>query len=408
MNFTKDWIMAQFPLIANHPQLSYLDSAASSQKPKVVLEAMKHYNEWTHANIHRGAYGLSIQATARYEQARERVASFIHAKQAEEIIFTKGTTESINLVAFSAGMSLLKQGDEVVISLAEHHSNIVPWQQLKQLVGIELKILEVDEEGRIITDQLKEVITEKTKFVAFTHVSNALGTKQPVEEIVRRAKEVGAYTLIDVAQSIPHQPIDVQALDVDFLAFSGHKIFGPTGIGVLYGKLDLLNQMMPYQTGGDMIEYVELQSSTFAPVPQKFEAGTQPIEAAIGLHAALDFVESVGYSSIQAHEKELLAYATQKLEALPFITIHGPKELSEKTGVISFSVTDVHPHDVASILDSYHVAIRAGHHCAQPLMKFLKVPATSRMSFSIYNTHEDIDSAIEALSQVRRWLGFGS
>lgn len=408
MTFDRQWIEETFPLLANHPDLSYLDSAASAQKPASVIEAMERYNTHTHANIHRGAYKLSVEATALYEGVRSQAARFIGAARPEEIIFTKGTTEGLNLLAHSFGWTFLEPGDEVAVSLAEHHSNILPWQQLVRFRGIRLKFLPVTPEGVVDVDRLDEVISRKTKLVSIARATNALGIRQPVEAVVAAARKAGARVCLDAAQSIPHEPLDVQALDVDFAVFSGHKMYGPTGIGVLYGRHGLLEQMVPYQTGGDMIDYVEQQSATFAPVPQKFEAGTQPIEAVIGLGAAMDFMEAIGWETLEKQEQGLLAYAMERLQALPYITVYGPKDPARKVPVAAFNIEGVHPHDAASILDDGGVAIRAGHHCAQPLMKALGLHATCRMSLAIYNTRQDIDKLVDGLARTRELLGYGS
>ncbi len=403
-----NWAKEQFPLIKNNTDICYLDSAATTQKPMCVIDAVSDYNKTTHSNIHRGLYELSMNATKMVDDVRGKVRELINAKKTEEIVFTKGTTDSFNLLAFSYGETNIEKGDEIVISVAEHHSNILPWQQLCKRKGAILKYLPVDDSGKIIVDKLDEVITDKTKLVSVTMTSNALGTKQPVKEIIRKAHLVGALIALDGAQSVPHEKVDVTKLDCDFLAFSAHKMFGPTGVGVLYGKSELLEQMSPYQTGGDMIEYVELFSSTYAPVPTKFEAGTPNIEGIVGFGAAIDFINKVGYDAIVEREKSLTKYAYEKLGELDIITIHGTDNLEDRGSVISFSIKDVHPHDVATILSNDGVCIRAGHHCAQPLMKRLCVPSTTRASFSIYNTYEDIDRLVESVKQVRKWLGYES
>ncbi len=405
MNDKITWGKSQFPLI-NNKEIVYLDSAATTQKPSMVIARLAEYNESSHANIHRGAYSLSIEATDLYDEVRKKVAGLISAKSKDEIIFTKGTTDSFNLLAFSVGESFINEGDEIVISLAEHHSNILPWQALARRRGAVLKYLPVDDEARIIVDELENIITEKTKFVSVTMVSNAIGTVQAVREVIRRAREVGAFIALDGAQSVPHMKVDVQDLDCDFLAFSAHKMFGPTGVGVLYGKKELLEQMEPYQTGGDMIEYVELFESSYAPVPTKFEAGTPNIEGVVGFGAAIDFINELGIENIYDFEKELTKYAYEKISALDHIMVHGARNIDDRGSVISFSVEDVHPHDVATVLDNYGICLRAGHHCAQPLMKRLGLPSTTRASFSIYNKKEDIDKLCESLKEVRRWLGY--
>jgi len=408
MKATKAWVEAQFPLIRHHASLVYLDSAATTQKPDQVIKRISKYNRQEHANIHRGVYDLSQKATTAYDQVRQQVKYLISARKDEEIVFTKGTTESLNLIAYSYGMPMLSEGDEVVLSIAEHHSNILPWQQLVKNKKAVLKYLPVDLEGRIMESAIDTVITEKTKIVSVTMVSNAFGTLQPIASIIKRAHEVGAVVVLDGAQSVPHKKVDVKALDADFLVFSSHKMFGPTGVGVLYGKYALLEKMMPYQTGGDMIEYVEEQTSTYAPIPQCFEAGTPNIEGIIGFGEAIRFIEQIGYDFIYKEEMRLTKYAYDQLSHLSHIQIYGPIHIEDRGPVISFNVEDVHPHDVTTILDQDHIAIRAGHHCAQLLMKRIGLPSTCRVSFAIYNTTEDIDQLIESLKKVRKWLGYES
>lgn len=397
-----------FPLIRDGADLVYLDTAATAQKPKTVIETMAAYNRSSHANIHRGVYQLSQQATEAYDGVREQVKQLINAQRSEEVVFTKGTTESFNLLAHSYGLQNLRAGDEVVISLAEHHSNILPWQQVCKFTGASLVYLPVADDGRIMDSAIDTVITNKTKIVAITMVSNAFGTVQPVEAIIKRAHDVGAVVALDGAQAVPHMAVDVRALGADFLAFSAHKMFGPTGVGVLYGKYQHLEAMMPYQTGGDMIEYVEEQSATFAPVPTKFEAGTPNVEGIIGFGEAIRYISHIGYQTIHDREMALTAYALDKLTKAPHIHVHGPKKLEERGPVISFNVADVHPHDVTTILDNDNIAIRAGHHCAQPLMKRMGLPSTCRISFGIYNTEEEIDRLMDSLMKVRTWLGYES
>ncbi len=402
------WVREQFPVITGNPEMVYLDTAATSQKPTQVIHRMEQYNKKEHANIHRGVYELSQKATEAYDRVRSQVKYLIHARRSEEIIFTKGTTESFNLLAFGYGMANLSEGDEVVISQAEHHSNILPWQQLKQLKGIVLKYLPVDDNARIDLNALDEVITSKTKLVSVTMVSNAFGTIQPVKEIIEKAHSVGAVVALDGAQSVPHMSVNVRELDADFLAFSAHKMFGPTGVGVLYGKYELLETMVPYQTGGDMIEYVEEQSSTYAPIPTKFEAGTPNIEGIIGFGEAITFIDQLGYDFIHSVEMDLTIKALAILRQIPRLIIHGPDNMDERGPVVSFSIEDVHPHDVTTILDNDHIAIRAGHHCAQPLMKRMGLPSTCRISFGVYNTVEDIQRLADSLKKVRKWLGYES
>lgn len=400
-----------FPILnkpMNGKRLAYLDNGATTQKPLSVIEAVRGYYEAANANPHRGAYALSIEATDIYENARETVRKFIGANSVKEIIFTKNSTESLNLLAYSYGMNFIQAGDEIVISIAEHHSNLVPWQQVARAKGAVLKYLYVNEDGFLTPEEIDAKITAKTKIVAVTQVSNVLGIVNPVKEIIRKAHAVGAVTIIDGAQSVPHVQVNVQDLDADFLVFSGHKMLSPMGIGVLYGKEALLDKMPPFLCGGDMIDYVWEQKTTFAELPAKFEAGTQNVGGALGLDEAIRYLNKVGLDKIHQIEKELTQYAFEKMRELPYLTIYGTQDVTHKSGVISFNVQDVHPHDVASILDAEGVAIRAGHHCAHPLMQFLKVNATCRASFYFYNTKEDIDQLVAALSKVRGVLGYGS
>ena len=396
-----------FPALAAEG-FSYLDSAATSQKPESVLAATDRYYRQANANPHRGAYHLSRLATEAYEGARSRVADFIGSPSAEQIIFTKNTSEGINLLAYSYGMEFLGPGDEIVISIAEHHSNLVPWQQVCRRTGAKLVYLYADDEGNIPEEELEKKITARTKILSVCHISNVLGNENPVAEIGERAHRVGAVFVVDAAQSIPHMRIDVREMDVDFLVFSGHKMLAPMGIGILYGKRELLEKMPPFLCGGDMIEYVREQESTFAPLPQKFEAGTQNVGGAVGLTAAIEYIEAVGYSRIQKIERELMSYAMERLLENPYVTIQGAQSPQGRTGVISFTVEGVHPHDVASILDAKKVAIRSGHHCAHPLMTYMGLKATCRASLYLYNEREDIDRLAESLREVRGWLGYGS
>ncbi|HSH35494.1 cysteine desulfurase, partial [Schnuerera sp.] len=359
-------------------------------------------------NPHRGAHKLSISATEAYDLAKEKVKKFINAKYINEIIFTRNTTESLNLIAYSYGKKFINEEDEIVLSISEHHSNILPWQRIAKEKKAILKYMYLDEESRLTLDEIKNKITTKTKIVSIAHMSNALGTIYPIEEIINYAHKMGAVVVVDGAQSTPHMKIDVQKIDADFFVFSAHKMLGPMGIGVLYGKKELLEKMPPFMMGGDMIEYVYEQEATFAPLPYKFEAGTQNVEGAVGLKAAIEYLEKVGIDKIEAHEKILTEYALDKMLRLPYINIQGPKDLNMRGGIISFTIDNIHPHDIATILDSYGIAIRAGHHCAQPLMRYLGIPATSRVSFYIYNTKEDIDQFIEGIKNVRKWFGYGS
>ena len=394
-----------FPLLSqkmNGCPLVYLDNGATTQKPESMIKAMSCYYGCCNANPHRGAYALSVEATDVYEKTRERVARFINAKKACEIIFTKNATEALNLVAYSYGLSNVQAGDEIVISIAEHHSNLVPWQQVAKAKGAVLKYIYLEEDANLSQADIESKITEKTKVVAVTQVSNVLGLVNPVREIAERAHAVGAVVVVDGSQSVAHMAVDVQALDADFFAFSGHKMLSPMGIGVLYGKEKILDAMPPFLTGGDMIEYVEEQSTTFAELPAKFEAGTQNVGGAAGLTAAIDYLEKFGFDKIEQIERELVEYALEQLKEMPFIELYGcDTKRNNKTGIITFNVKDVHPHDVATILDSEGVAVRAGHHCAQPLMRYLGQNATCRASFYLYNTKEDVDRWIAALKKVR-------
>lgn len=400
-----------FPILnttANGHPLVYLDSGATAQKPNAVIDAVADYYRQSNANPHRGNYALSVKATEIYEGARETIRRFIGAEKPEEVIFTKNTTESLNLVAYSYGMNFIHAGDEIVISIYEHHSNLIPWQQVAKAKGAVLKYLYLNEEGGISDEEIETKITEKTKLVAAAYVSNVLGTISPVEKLVKKAHSVGAVVVLDCAQSIPHFRLDVKKLGVDFAAFSGHKMMAPMGVGVLYGKEELLEKMPPFLFGGDMIEYVYEQEATFAPLPQKLEAGTQNVGGALGIAEAARYIEAIGYDAIAAREKAVVSYAMRELSKVPYLTIYGGQQGVTRCGVISFNLQDAHPHDVASILDAGGVAIRAGHHCAQPLMRYLGVNATCRASFYFYNTTEDVDILVENLKTVRKWLGYGS
>ncbi|NLY86111.1 MAG: cysteine desulfurase [Tissierellia bacterium] len=406
-----DEIKKDFPILdqrMNGHRLVYLDNGATTQKPIQVIEAIFYYNTRSHGNPHRGAHQLSIRATDEYDLAKERVRQFINAKSLEEIIFTRNTTESINLIASAYGREFVKENDEIVLAISEHHSNILPWQRIVKEKKAILKYMYLNEDGRIDTEEIKEKITKKTKIVSIAHMSNVLGTIHPIEEVINYAHKMGAIVLVDGAQSTPHIKVDVQELDADFYVFSGHKMLAPMGIGVLYGKKEILESIPPFLMGGDMIEYVYEKEATFAPLPYKFEAGTQNVEGAVGLKAAIDYLENIGMDKIEEHERFLVEYALDKMLSIPYVNVQGPKDLNKRGGIISFTIDDVHPHDVSTILDSYGIAIRAGHHCAQPLMRYLKLPATSRVSFYLYNTKEDIDQFIEGLRNVRKWLGYGS
>ena len=403
--------LQDFPILQtkmNGRPIVYLDNGATTQKPEAVIKAVADYCTYCNANPHRGAYELSVKATDIYETARVRTQQFIGAARPEEIVFTKNATEALNLVAYSYGRANIREDDEIVITISEHHSNIVPWQFVAKARGATLKYIYLAEDGNLSAEDIAEQITEKTKIVAVTHVSNVLGLVNDVRMIADRAHEVGAVIVVDGSQSVPHIAVDVQAMDADFFAFSGHKMLSPMGIGVLYGKYDILDAMPPFLFGGDMIDYVGEQETTFAELPAKFEAGTQNVSGASGLIAAIDYLEKVSFDRIETIERDLISYALPKLRELPFVELYGCDSTRDnKTGIITFNVKDVHPHDVASILDSYGVAIRAGHHCAQPLMRYLGQNATCRASFYLYNTHEDIDRFVEALKKVRGVLGYG-
>lgn len=386
-----------------YKDLAYLDSAATTQKPQVVIDAIDMYYKKKNANPLRGLYDLSIKATDEVENARAAMAKLIHAKRTEEIIFTRNSTESLNLIAYSYGKGL-QAGDEIVVSILEHHSNMVPWQQLAKEKGLVLNYIYTDMEGNISLDEVKNKITARTKIVAVTLISNVLGNLTPMKEIVEIAHNAGAVVVADGAQAVAHVPVDVQALDLDFFVCSGHKMFAPMGIGVLYGKKALLDAMPPFLTGGEMINTVHESGATFAPLPQKFEAGTVNAEGAAGLLAAITYINEIGFDKIQAMEEELTKLCMEELLKLPFVTIIGSKDPKKHLGVISFLVDGIHPHDVSSILDMGHVAIRAGNHCAQPLLEYLKTESCSRVSFSIYNDKEDVLHFISQLKEVKGWF----
>ena len=402
--------LRDFPILQtkmNGRPIVYLDNGATTQKPETVIRAVADYCTYCNANPHRGAYELSIKATDIYERARVRTQQFIGAARPEEVVFTKNATEALNLVAYSYGLANVHEGDEIVITISEHHSNIVPWQFVAKSRGAVLKYIYLGEDGNLSEADIAEKITERTKIVAVTQVSNVLGLVNDVRAVADRAHAVGAVVVADGSQSVPHIKVDVQAMDADFFAFSGHKMLSPMGIGVLYGKYDILDAMPPFLFGGDMIDYVGEQETTFAELPAKFEAGTQNVSGASGLIAAIDYLDKIGFDRIEAIERDLLSYALPQLRELPFVELYGcDSTRGNKTGIITFNVKDVHPHDVSTILDSYGVAIRAGHHCAQPLMRFLGQNATCRASFYLYNTHEDIDQFIAALKKVRGVLGY--
>lgn len=400
-----------FPLLNNRQEnghrLVYLDNAATTQKPTQVLQAVADYYAHYTANPHRGAYALSADATRLYEQARERVAGFINARSAEEIVFTAGTTEAINLVAQTYGADKIHPGDEILLSIMEHHSNLLPWQSLARRKGAKLVYMYTDKQGHILPGELDK-LNSRTKMVAITHVSNVLGSINPVAEITAKAHGVGAVVLMDAAQSAPHMPLDVAALGVDFAAFSGHKMLAPAGIGVLYGKAELLSAMRPLMLGGGMVEKVGEQSVSFMDAPWKFEGGTPNVEGAVGLAAAMDYIDSIGFDNIAREETALAGYALERMKRNKAIEIYGDTGNTIRAGIISFNVKGIHPHDTASILDAYGIAVRAGHHCAQPLMKWMGVQSTCRLSLYIYNTFDDVDAFLDALPKVSEVLGHGA
>ena len=387
-----------FPILKNR-DMAYLDSGATTQKPQKVLDAVESFYEHENANPHRGAYSLSIEATEAYESTRGKIAKFINARYPEEIIFSKNATESLNLLAYSYGLDNLEKEDEVVISIMEHHSNLVPWQYVTNKTGSTLKYMYINDNFEISKEEIESKITDKTKIVGITHISNVLGTINPVKEIIKYAHKKGAIVIVDASQSIPHMKIDVQDLDADFLVFSGHKMLAPLGIGVLYGKKELLQKMKPFLMGGDMIEYVYEQKTTFAPLPNKFEAGTQNVDGVIGLGAAIDYINEIGYDKIEEVEKELTEYAREKLSKLDYLDLYLTPNKENHSSVFSFNIKGVHPHDVASILDTENVYVRSGNHCAQPLLRSLGIDSTCRASLYFYNTKEDIDKLVHGLDK---------
>ncbi|WP_042353905.1 cysteine desulfurase [Bacillus rubiinfantis] len=400
-------IRNQFPILdqeVNGKPLVYLDSSATSQKPIQVIEAVERYYREYNSNVHRGVHTLGTKATDAYEGAREKVRKFINAKSMQEVIFTRGTTTSLNTVAASYAAANLKEGDEIAITYMEHHSNIIPWQQVAKRTGAQLKYIPLQKDGTISLDDVRATVTDNTKIVSVVQVSNVLGTINPVKEIAAIAHQHGAIMVVDGAQSAPHMKIDVQDLDCDFFAFSGHKMCAPTGIGVLYGKKHLLENMEPIEFGGEMIDFVHLYESTWKELPWKFEGGTPIIAGAIGLGTAIDFLNDVGLDVITEYEHNLSAYALEKLSAVEGITIYGPHDASKRAGLVTFNLADVHPHDVATVLDAEGIAVRAGHHCAQPLMRWLEVTATARASFYLYNTEEDIDKLVEGLVKTKEYF----
>ncbi|MBR7553549.1 cysteine desulfurase [Allobacillus sp. GCM10007491] len=400
-------VRKQFPIldqeVNGHP-LVYLDSAATSQKPQVVIDAINDYYERNNSNVHRGVHTLGSRATEDYEGARDKVREFINASSIKEVVFVRGTTTAINLVASSYGRQNLSEGDEIVLTKMEHHSNIIPWQQVAKETGAKLKYLPLYEDGTISLDDVREAVTDRTKIVAVTHVSNVLGTINRIKEMAQIAHEHGAVIAVDGAQSVPHMKVDVQDLDVDFYAFSGHKMIGPTGIGVLYGKQSLLEDMEPVEFGGEMIDFVHLYESTWKELPWKFEGGTPIIAGAVGLAAAIDFLNEVGLDEIEKHEHDVVQYAMQKMNEIDGMTIYGP-DAKERAGLVTFNLEGVHPHDLATALDSLGIAVRAGHHCAQPLMRELEVVATARASFYLYNDKKDVDHLVEGLKKAKEYFG---
>ncbi len=394
-------IRRDFPVLSqtvNGKPLVYLDNGASSQVPQIVIDRGSKYLREEHSNIHRGVHYLSQHATTAYEAAREKVKRFINAPDVKECIFVRGTTEGVNLVAHSYGRKFINEGDEILVSQMEHHSNILPWQVVVEERGARVRMIPMNERGELIIDEYENLLNERTKMVAVSHVSNSLGTINPVKAMIATAHKFGVPVLVDAAQSVPHFPVDVQDLDCDFFVFSGHKMFSPTGSGILYGKREWLDKIPPYQTGGGMIRTVSFDGSTYAPIPEKFEAGTPAIAAGIGLGAAIDYINSIDFEAAAQYEKELLDYATERLSDIPGVKIIGTA--AEKASVLSFTIEGVHPHDVGTILDQDGIAVRAGHHCAQPVMQFFQVPATARASFAFYNTREEVDKLADAIQKV--------
>lgn len=400
-------IRNDFPILREN-KIAYLDSGATTQRPIQVLDKVDNFYKSENANPHRGAYKLSIQATEVYENARQEVADFINAPSARNIVFTRNATESLNLLAYSYGLNNVKKDDKIVLSIMEHHSNLVPWQMVCQKNGAKLEYMYTNSNGELTTEEIDKKIVPGVKIVGITQVSNVLGTINPIKEIIKKAHSVGAIVIVDGSQSVPHMKVDVQKLDADFLVFSGHKMLSPFGIGVLYGKNNLLDSMTPFLFGGDMIEYVYEQETIFAEVPTKFEAGTQNVGGAVGISAAIDYLKNIGMENIEKIEKELTKYAYEELSKLDFITLYGPKDLQKRSGVFSFNVNGVHPHDVASVLDSQDVCVRSGNHCAQPLLRYMNLDSTCRASLYVYNTKEDIDRLVKALIKTRdvfaKWI----
>ncbi len=405
-NWDVEKIRKDFPVLSqtvNGKPLVYLDNGASSQVPQSVIDRTSKYLAEEHSNIHRGVHYLSQNATTAYEAAREKVKRFINAPDVKECIFVRGTTEGINLIAHSYGKAFINEGDEILVSQMEHHSNIIPWQVAAEERGATIRVIPMNERGELIIDEYESMLNERTRIVAVTHVSNSLGTVNPVKEMIATAHKYGVPVCVDAAQSVPHFPVDVQDLDADFFVFSGHKMFAPTGSGVVYGKRKWLDQMPPYQTGGGMIRTVSFEKTTYAPIPEKFEAGTPAIAAGIGLGAAIDYINAIDFEVAAAYEHELLEYATQRLSDIPEVKIIGTA--ANKASVLSFTIEGIHPHDIGTILDQQGIAVRAGHHCAQPVMQFFDVPATARASFAFYNTCEEVDKLADAVQKVIEVFG---
>ncbi len=394
-----------FPILVGSDVI-YFDNAATTQRPVQVMEAMRRFNDTCNANPMRGLYGWSIAATDAYEAARHTAAAFIGAEDDREIIFTRNATESLNLAAYTYGLDRLKENDEIVISVMEHHSNILPWQMVCRRTGAKLVYLEPDREGCLKEEEYRSKITDRTKIVSIGHVSNVMGVTNPVKELAALAHEKGAVLIADGAQAAPHMPVDVTKLGVDFYAFSGHKLLGPMGIGVLYGRKDLLEEMPPFLSGGEMIEYVDRQSATYAEIPHKFEAGTVNAQGAVGLKAAMEYLKDVGFDTVMETERKLTALLMEGLASLPFVTVYGSSDPEKHCGIVTFNIEGCHPHDVASVLDTERIAVRAGHHCAQPLMRFLDIHAAVRASLYFYNTEEEVERFVDAVGKVRKWLGY--
>ncbi|MEE8485438.1 MAG: cysteine desulfurase [Acidimicrobiia bacterium] len=400
-------LRADFPILereVNGHQLVYLDSAATTQKPQSVLDAMDDYYRLHNANVHRGAHTLAVEATEMYEGARAKVAGFIGA-ETDQLVFTRGATTALNYIAYGWGLNHLKAGDKILVTVMEHHANLVPWQLISRYTGAELVYLELNDDLTVDVSSLDRILTDDIAIIAFSGMSNVTGALGPIDVLTDAARSVGAISVLDGAQLVPHTPVDVTELGVDFLAFSAHKILGPTGIGALWGRAERLEEMEPTEGGGEMINTVDRHSSTWAPVPHKFEAGTPPIAEAVGFGAAVDYLDAVGMDVIAAHEGELTAIALERLSEIPDLTIYGPKDIAKRGGAVSFELGDVHPHDIATILDQDGIAVRAGHHCAKPLMKYLNIPATARASFYLYNVPEEVDALVESLHKARKLFG---